>query len=249
MPTVGASPSAGQTGGRLGNQCSGGVTIIGPDELERGDRSEIRLGVPNRGRMYASVSALVERAYGIDIRGRGMIFRGHDGPEVVCARSGDLPGLLTAGLVDVAITGYDYAVDSGHPVTDVGDLGYLAGQVAVLIPADQPWDPDRVELLASQYPRLATQWWRSHGRAGRIVALAGAAELYPQIGAVDAIVDVVASGETAGANGLRPVEWIMPTSARIFLRAGETAADLLDVVARLCREADGGGDGPVAPDA
>ena len=42
-----------------------------------------------------------------------------------------------------------------------------------------------------------------------MLAVSGAAELYPRIGAADAIVDIVSSGRTAEENGLEVVDEIM----------------------------------------
>jgi ATP phosphoribosyltransferase len=216
----------------------GGVTIVSPDSLRPPARTWHRLGVPNRGRLFGHVAALIERAYDVDIRGRGMVFRVDDGFEIVCARSADLPALLSAGLVDVAITGHDYVVDSGLALDDVVDLDLIAGQVGVLIPAEARWAPDEIETIVSQYPRLASRWWEAQGRTARVLAVSGASEVYPQISAVEAVIDVVASGETAESNGLRAVEWITPTSGRVFLRADEQEPAIRAIAARLQRHAD-----------
>jgi ATP phosphoribosyltransferase len=198
----------------------GRASIIGPEGLSAPHREGIRLGVPNRGRLFARVAEVVEDALGVDIRSRGMRYQSGD-VEVICARSADLPALVASRLVDVAVTGFDYVADSGLALTDVGDLELIVGSVTVLVPEAVEWEPDAIALVASQYPRLTARWWADHGRTATVVAVSGASEIYPLLGVVDAVVDVYASGETALLNGLRPVEWIMPTSGRLFVREGE----------------------------
>jgi ATP phosphoribosyltransferase len=50
-----------------------------------------------------------------------------------------------------------------------------------------------------------------------LIKLYGSMELSPLVGLADAIVDLVSTGKTLAANGLRAVEEIMPISARLVV--------------------------------
>jgi ATP phosphoribosyltransferase len=50
-----------------------------------------------------------------------------------------------------------------------------------------------------------------------LIKLYGSMELAPLVGLADAIVDLVSTGHTLKANGLKPVEEIAPVSARLIV--------------------------------
>jgi ATP phosphoribosyltransferase len=155
----------------------------------------------------------------------------------VCARSADLPYLVDMGLVDLAVTGYDYVVEAELPLAQLADTGYQRCSVAVL---GGPWSADwreRRELtVVSQYPRTARAYFERCCQADvTIYSVSGAAELYARCRAADLIVDAYMTGDTAGANGLEVFDTILETSGRVFARSTwqEEGKDIVQVVERL----------------
>src|SRR5207247_10117882 len=65
----------------------------------------------------------------------------------------------------------------------------------------QTWPP--MMRVATKYPRTAVTWFEARGQAVEVVRLHGSVELAPQVGLVDGIVDLNASGRTLRENGLR----------------------------------------------
>ena len=63
---------------------------------------------------------------------------------------------------------------------------------------------------------MAERHFRERGVAVEIVKVAGSAELAPQVGLSDWIVDLVATGATLAANDLAVVEDIAPSTARLI---------------------------------
>src|SRR5256714_14808423 len=57
--------------------------------------------------------------------------------------------------------------------------------------------------VATKYPRTASTWFESRGQAVEVVRLHGSDELAPQVGLVDGIVDLTATGRTLRDNRLR----------------------------------------------
>ena len=70
--------------------------------------------------------------------------------------------------------------------------------------------------VATKYPRVAEAHFRRRGIAVEIVKVAGSAEVAPQVGLADWIVDLVATGATLAANDLAVVEEIAPCTARLI---------------------------------
>jgi ATP phosphoribosyltransferase len=194
------------------------------------------VGVPNNGRLRTEVARLIGPSVGMSEHGRGLWYEG-DGLAVACARSSDLPYLLAEGVVDLAITGYDYVVEAGVDLVELYDTGFQRCSIGILgLPGAKDWRERDHVVVATQYPGIATAYFSAlSAPSSTIVAVSGAAELYARTGMADLIVDAHMTGETARANGLEYIETVFPTSGRIFTRPdlGASKSRIEAVLARL----------------
>ena len=71
--------------------------------------------------------------------------------------------------------------------------------------------------VATKYINTAREHFAAKGVHVDLIRLYGSMELAPLLGLADAIVDLVATGQTLKANGLVAVEEIMPVSARLIV--------------------------------
>ena len=71
--------------------------------------------------------------------------------------------------------------------------------------------------VATKYVQTAREHFAAKGMHVDLIRLYGSMELAPLVGLADAIVDVVSTGNTLKANGLRPVEEIAQVSARLIV--------------------------------
>jgi len=71
--------------------------------------------------------------------------------------------------------------------------------------------------VATKYLKTAREHFAAKGVHVDLIRLYGSMELAPLLGLADAIVDLVSTGKTLKANGLVPVEEIMPVSARLIV--------------------------------
>lgn len=197
--------------------------------------SELRIGIPNRGRLFSESARLLRSVIGTDVSlGRLLFHRVSESLELVCARSADLPRLAARGVVDAVITGDDYVVESGSKLERAADLRIAPGKICLLSQFADPFDGAGPSgpIIVTQYPHLTSCWSTKSGLSMKIVTVAGAAELYPRIDLADAIVDNVTSGETAEVNGLNVVREIMDTSGALYVNSSlsKGAKDLLDPI-------------------
>src|SRR5690606_31934733 len=80
--------------------------------------------------------------------------------------------------------------------------------------APEHWSHVRV---ATKYPNLTTRHYAKHGVQAECIKLNGAMELAPLLNLAPRIVDLVSSGNTLKANGLREVETILDISSRLIV--------------------------------
>jgi ATP phosphoribosyltransferase len=184
-------------------------------------RKGLRLGVPNTGRLFQLTAGLLRRGLGINIETGELLFGARQGVEFLCARSNDLPSLLSSGVVDLALTGSDYAFESGSHLVELADLGWIDARICLLAAEGARLRGPEVRV-ATQYPRYATTCIREHLPSASIWFVSGAAELYPRIGLAEAIVDCVETGRTSRANGLSLVAQLARVSVRLYGRPDDT---------------------------
>ncbi len=165
------------------------------------------------------------RAIGMDVSGiapgeRRLVVTGGE-VEYVLARPSDIATYVERGAADVGILGKDVLMESGARVLELVDLGFGACRFVVAAPRgalERSLDEYRhlgsLEV-ATKYPRVAEAHFRGRGVQVEIVKVAGSAEVAPQVGLADWIVDLVATGATLRANDLAIVEEISSSTARL----------------------------------
>ena len=144
-----------------------------------------------------------------------------DDIEVVRARPSDIATYVERGAADLGVVGKDVLAESSARVLELVDLGFGACRFVVAAPraavARSLDDYRHLGSLrvATKYPNVAERHFQGRGVAVEIVKVAGSAELAPQVGLSDWIVDLVATGTTLAANDLAIVEEIASSTARL----------------------------------
>ncbi|HKP92018.1 MAG TPA: ATP phosphoribosyltransferase [Thermoleophilaceae bacterium] len=141
---------------------------------------------------------------------------------VLTVRPSDVPTYVEHGAADLGITGKDVLMEQRErEVYELADLGYGRCRMIVAAPAEEdplgePLRRRGVVRVATKYPRVATEYFSSTGRAAEIVEVKGSVELAPLTGLADAIVDLTATGRTLVENGLVEREAIWESTARLI---------------------------------
>jgi ATP phosphoribosyltransferase regulatory subunit len=166
------------------------------------------------------------RAIGCDTTGvtadeRRLVVRGRE-LEYVRARPSDIATYVERGAADLGIVGKDVLMESRARVLELVDLGFGACRFVVAAPRDaleRSLDEYRhlgSLQVATKYVRVAEDHFQRRGVQVEIVRIAGSAEVAPQVGLADWIVDLVATGATLAANDLAVVEDIATCTARLI---------------------------------
>ncbi len=130
------------------------------------------------------------------------------------AKPADVPTYVSFGVADVGVVGKDVLIE--HP-RDVYELIDLKAAQCKLCVAGKPGDEhSRPRRVATKYPRLADQYFRSKGLSVEIIPLGGSIELAAVIGLADRIFDLVQTGATLAANGLVVFDEVLDVSARLI---------------------------------
>ena len=170
------------------------------------------------------------------------------GLRVVLVRPTDVPAYVDHGAADLGIVGKDILWESEGAHYELVDLLFGACQLVLAVPdasklaGPESWPP--LLRVATKYPRTTTSWFDARGQAVEVVRLHGSVELAPQVGLVDAIVDLTASGQTLKENRLRVAGVLGSSTARLIANQAslKTRTDAVQsMVARLREAVSGAG--------
>jgi len=184
--------------------------------------SIIKLGLPKGSLQDATVDLFAKAGFTINVSSRSY-FPTIDDDEIECMliRPQESPRYVELGLLDLAITGFDWILK--RDVVEVAELVYskqLRRPVrwVVAVPNDS-----QIKTIADlQGKRIATeavdlteQFLSEHGISAQVEFSWGATEVKPPHLA-DAIVEVTETGNSLKANNLRIIHEILQSTTRLI---------------------------------
>ena len=152
---------------------------------------------------------------------RKLIFENEEqGLRFFLAKADDVPTYVEYGAADIGIVGKDTLLENGRKLYEVIDLNMASCRMCVCGPekAKALLDSGKLIRVASKYPNIAREYFHNtRHQTAEIIKLHGSVELAPLVGLSDVIVDIVETGSTLNANGLKVLEEIVPCTARMVV--------------------------------
>ncbi|GAB3344451.1 ATP phosphoribosyltransferase [Modestobacter lapidis] len=203
----------------------------------------LRVAVPNKGVLSEPAAAmLAESGYRQRRSTKDLaVYDPDSDTEFFYLRPRDIAVYVAAGTLDVGITGRDMLLETTPPdgvgaAAEVMPLGFGRSSFRFAAPADSAIDgPERLAgtRIATAYPGLLERYLDETGIKATVVKLDGAVETACRLGVADAVCDVVETGTTLRAAGLRIIgEPVLASEAILVRRAG---AEEIPAVAQLRR--------------
>lgn len=218
--------------------------VNGNVENRPSDRTEVRLGLPSKGRMAAdSLDLLKDCQLSVrQVNPRQYVAEIPQIPnlEVWFQRPKDIVRKLVAGDLDLGIVGLDTVCEFGQGDEDLiivhDALEYGDCRLSLAIPkygifenvnsmkelAEMPqWTPERPLRVATGFTYMGPKFMKENGLKHVTFSTAdGALEAAPAMGIADAIVDLVSSGTTLRENNLKEIEGGIIVQSQAVLVAG-----------------------------
>ena len=141
--------------------------------------------------------------------------------DVIRVRPFDVATFVAHGAAAIGVCGADVLMEFDYPeIYAPLDLGIGRCRVSVAEPVNAiPDDPRRWSrvTVATKYPNIAQRHYAARGVQAEIVHLNGAMELAPSMGLARLIVDLVQTGSTLKANGLKESEVIAHVTSKLIV--------------------------------
>jgi len=150
--------------------------------------------------------------------------------RIVLVRASDVPTYVQHGGADLGVVGLDTLIEhGGEGLYRPLDLGVARCRMSVAAPLAFDYSAAAQQgsriRVATKFTRIARDHFADKGVHVDIIKLYGSMELAPLTGLADAIVDLVASGQTLKANALIEVEEIMQITARLVVNKAALKLD------------------------
>ncbi len=205
----------------------------------------ITLAIPT-GSLLVDSLGLLRRSGVMDLEerdiGRRLLVE-RDGLRVILVKPADVAAYVGHGSADLGVAGKDQLWESPGGHYELVDLGFGRCRLVMAAPEGSPLlcpgDWPAWLRLATKYPRATATYLAHRGLVAEVIQLHGSVELAPQVGLVDAIVDLTATGRTLRENRLQVVTEIATSTARLIANQASLKTRgpaLQDLVARI-REA------------
>ncbi len=181
----------------------------------------LRIAIQKSGRLFEDSVALLRDA-GIFFHNSSNRLRSQaeNFPlEIIFLRDDDIPEYVEGGVVDAGIVGENVVLEKQKTVQIINRLGFGKCRLSLALPKNIPYtgiqDLDGLRI-ATTYCQVLGDYLQRQGVRAEVHEISGAAELAPSLGLADAIFDIVSTGSTLLANGLREVETVLYSEALLI---------------------------------
>lgn len=138
--------------------------------------------------------------------------------KILLTKDFDTPLYVEHGVADLGICGRDILLERKElSVCEIADLGFGRCQIVVAGPKRcKDYDCSFAVRIATKYPRIASEFFISREIPFELIKISGAVELACVSGLADLVVDLVETGQTLQENGLKILEVVGSSSARLI---------------------------------
>ena len=209
----------------------------------------LRIAVQKKGRLADEGFALLTRCgLNFSVRGDGLLARVKNLPiDLLLVRDDDIPNFVASGASDFGLVGENVFAEEtlGSKALDVKILRRLGfSRCNLCLAADEKGSVQNLgdlngKTIATSYPGILSAYLRDNNIDAACVEMKGAVELAPRINIADAICDLVSSGATLEANGLKAFETILESEAVLIGSSRTLSTEKQIIYERLLSRIDG----------
>lgn len=195
--------------------------------------TRLRIAMQKSGRLSDDTQALFKRCgLKINVTDRRLLAHVANMPiDIMRVRSSDIPGLIMDGVCDLGIVGDNTLeeeelaralIGSKNEYIRTTPLDFGGCRFSIAMPEE--FEYTGLKCLdglrfATTYPQLLTRFAKENDINVEFCLLKGSVEVAPRVGLADGICDLVSTGATLEANGLKEVAEVFRSKASLIQRA------------------------------
>lgn len=192
--------------------------------------TRLRIAMQKSGRLSDETQQLLKRCgLKLNVADRRLLAHVTNMPiDIMRVRSSDIPGLVMDGVCDLGIVGDNTLEETalerillGEKAEYVKTTGLNFGGCRLSLAMPEEFEYKGIKSLdglrfATTYPQLLKRFAQENGINIDFCLLKGSVEVAPRVGLADGICDLVSTGATLEANGLKEVEVIYRSKASLI---------------------------------
>lgn len=193
----------------------------------------LRIAMQKSGRLSDDTQELLKRCgLKLNVSDRRLLAHVSNMPiDVMRVRSSDIPGLIMDGVCDLGIVGDNTLEEEELSRALIGSKNsYIKttplnfGECRFSIAMPEEFEYKGLQCLdglrfATTYPQLLKRFAKENGINVEFCLLKGSVEVAPRVGLADGICDLVSTGATLEANGLKEVAEVFRSKASLIQRS------------------------------
>ncbi|URD59775.1 ATP phosphoribosyltransferase [Sphingomonas sp. KRR8] len=167
--------------------------------------------------------------------------------DLMFVRDDDIPTFVADGACEFGIVGQnvlrEFALEEGEErCEEIAQLGFGHCTLKLAAPEGAQWrGPESLagQRIATSYPNIVEAWLAERAIDAEAVKMNGAVELAPRLGIAGYICDLVSTGATLEANGLKAVETVLESEAVLIRTRRPITGPKQDQAERLWKRLQG----------
>ena len=213
----------------------------------------VKIAVQKTGRLTEHSQDLLERC-GLKLtRSKDRLFcYGENMPvDLLLVRDDDIPGLVSDDVCDLGIVGLNVVEEKRLELQAAGGEAMFSqvfaldfGHCRLSLAAPEGTEYQGLQSLnnrriATSYVHLLNDFLNKNSIQAETVFFSGAVEIAPKLGKADFICDLVSTGSTLEANGMRELDVLLSSEAVVIQTRAPLSAAKQALVNRLLQRLDG----------
>lgn len=180
----------------------------------------LKIAVQKSGRLNEkSMGLLKECGIKINNGGKLMSTASNFPLEVFYLRDDDIPQYVAEGVADIGIVGENEFLEKDQQVEIMNRPGFSKCRLSLAIKreenyTDLSWFEGK--RIATSYPVILRKFLKEKGINATVEEISGSVEIAPGIGLAEGVFDIVSTGSTLLANGLKEVEVVLKSEALLI---------------------------------
>ena len=143
--------------------------------------------------------------------------------DILFIRDDDIPTLVQDGVCQLGIVGENVLIEKAwsQQFTILQRLGFGKCRLSIAVPLAFQFNTLsdlNNKRIATSYPKILQQFCLENQLDVEISVMSGSVEVAPKLGMTDAIFDLVSTGRTLMANGLREVVRVLESEALLVTK-------------------------------
>jgi len=212
----------------------------------------LKIAIQKSGRLAEkSITLLMKCGLDFDLRKNHLIHECKEFPiDLMLVRDDDIPEYVADGVCHLGIVGENIVEEkylsnpakNADAICSLMQLGFGSCHLSLAIPESTNFSDLKSlngQRIATSYPFVLRRYLKQNKVDAKVIELSGSVEIAPRLKIADAICDLVSSGETLKANGLKEITTILSSQAILIRTTHHLSPTLGQDIERLIQRING----------